>query len=291
MLPIIWADIVRQRRFFLTNLVAIAAFGVAGMLVGRDWWWGWFALWLLPRATWFQMVTRFRNIAEHALVAKNEPDPLRHARTTKANWLERALIAPYYVNYHCEHHMFMHVPCYHLPKVHKLLGEKGVLARMVIASGLSPSASRSRPRRERRSNRRSASGFILANTRLQHPPHTPELDLYLADEVTPIWRLTEEELGEMGLPPPFWAFAWAGGQALARYLLDHPFEVAAQARVRPGHRLRHRGHRGDEGRREGPLNGCDIDPFLRRRRGAERRAPTTSSVGLRAPRPARERPA
>jgi predicted nicotinamide N-methyase len=43
--------------------------------------------------------------------------------------------------------------------------------------------------------------------------------------VTPIWRLTEEELGELGLPPPFWAFAWAGGQALARYLLDHPAET------------------------------------------------------------------
>ena len=135
MLPVVWADIVRQRRFFATNLVAIVAFGLAGMLIGRDWWWGWFALWLLPRATWFQMVTRFRNIAEHALVKKNEPDPLRHARTTKANWLERALIAPYYVNYHCEHHMFMHVPCYHLPQVHKLLGQKGVLARMEIAPG------------------------------------------------------------------------------------------------------------------------------------------------------------
>ncbi|HLK26585.1 MAG TPA: fatty acid desaturase family protein [Caulobacteraceae bacterium] len=132
-LPIVWADIRRQHRFFVTNLIAIAGFGVAGMLVGRDWWWGWFALWLLPRATWFQMVTRFRNIAEHALVAKDEPDPLKHARTTMANWLERALIAPYYVNYHCEHHMFMHVPCYHLPRVHKLLGKKGVLERMEIA--------------------------------------------------------------------------------------------------------------------------------------------------------------
>ncbi len=132
-LPIIWADIVRQRRFLLVNGAAILGFGVAGMLLGRNWWWGWFALWLLPRATWFQMITRFRNIAEHALVAKNEPDPLRHARTTKANWLERALIAPYYVNYHCEHHMFMHVPCYHLPRVHKLLGKKGVLPRMEIA--------------------------------------------------------------------------------------------------------------------------------------------------------------
>jgi predicted nicotinamide N-methyase len=68
--------------------------------------------------------------------------------------------------------------------------------------------------------------FILANTRLQAPPHTPELRLHLADEITPIWRMTEEELGEMGLPPPFWAFAWAGGQALARYILDHPHEAA-----------------------------------------------------------------
>jgi predicted nicotinamide N-methyase len=70
--------------------------------------------------------------------------------------------------------------------------------------------------------------FILANTRLQRPPHTPELLLHLADEVTPIWRMTEEELGALGLPPPFWAFAWAGGQAVARYLLDHPEEAAGR---------------------------------------------------------------
>jgi predicted nicotinamide N-methyase len=71
--------------------------------------------------------------------------------------------------------------------------------------------------------------FILENTRLQRPPHTPELQLRLADEITPIWRMTEEALCEMGLPPPFWAFAWAGGQALARYLLDHPAVVAGRA--------------------------------------------------------------
>ena len=71
--------------------------------------------------------------------------------------------------------------------------------------------------------------FILAHTRLQSPPHAPELRLHLADEVAPIWRLTEEELGEMGLPPPFWAFAWAGGQALARYVLDHPEEVRGRS--------------------------------------------------------------
>lgn len=70
--------------------------------------------------------------------------------------------------------------------------------------------------------------FIVANTRLQAPPHAPELRLHLADEITPIWKLTEEELGKIGLPPPFWAFAWAGGQALARYLLDHPSEVAGR---------------------------------------------------------------
>ncbi len=70
--------------------------------------------------------------------------------------------------------------------------------------------------------------FILANTRLQPVPHAPEISLWLADEITPIWRLTEEELGEMGLPPPFWAFAWAGGQGLARWLLDNPAEVAGK---------------------------------------------------------------
>jgi predicted nicotinamide N-methyase len=70
--------------------------------------------------------------------------------------------------------------------------------------------------------------FILANTVLQAPPHAPELRLHLASEVTPIWQLTEDQLGEIGLPPPFWAFAWAGGQALARYLLDHPGEVAGR---------------------------------------------------------------
>jgi predicted nicotinamide N-methyase len=70
--------------------------------------------------------------------------------------------------------------------------------------------------------------FILENTRLQAPPHTPELRLHLADEITPIWTLTEEALAEIGLPPPFWAFAWAGGQALARYILDNPENVAGK---------------------------------------------------------------
>ncbi|MFY8140630.1 MAG: class I SAM-dependent methyltransferase [Caulobacter sp.] len=70
--------------------------------------------------------------------------------------------------------------------------------------------------------------FIRDNTQLLPPPHAPELVLHLADEVTPLWKLTEEALEEIGLPPPFWAFAWAGGQALARYILDHPQTVAGK---------------------------------------------------------------
>jgi fatty acid desaturase len=127
--PIVLDEVVRQRRWLIVNGLFITAFSLAGF------WWAWFALWMLPRATWFQLVTRLRNIAEHALVAKNESDPLRHARTTHANLLERALIAPYFVNYHCEHHMFMHVPCWNLPRIRHLLGAKGVLPRMEGARG------------------------------------------------------------------------------------------------------------------------------------------------------------
>ena len=63
--------------------------------------------------------------------------------------------------------------------------------------------------------------FILVNTRLLSPPLVPEIKLHLAEESLPIWQKTEDELGEINLPPPFWAFAWAGGQALARYILDN----------------------------------------------------------------------
>jgi predicted nicotinamide N-methyase len=70
--------------------------------------------------------------------------------------------------------------------------------------------------------------FIRANTRLKPVPHVPEISLYVADESVPIWLKTEEELAIIGLPPPYWAFAWAGGQALARYVLDHRECVAGQ---------------------------------------------------------------
>ncbi len=70
--------------------------------------------------------------------------------------------------------------------------------------------------------------FIRANTSPMAPPHVPEIRLHLADEAHELWLKTEEELAEIGLPPPFWAFAWAGGQGLARYVLDHPDIVAGK---------------------------------------------------------------
>ena len=64
--------------------------------------------------------------------------------------------------------------------------------------------------------------FIAANTEIVAPPLIPEIKLRLATEITPIWQATETELQEIGIPPPFWAFCWPGGQALARYVLDNP---------------------------------------------------------------------
>jgi predicted nicotinamide N-methyase len=70
--------------------------------------------------------------------------------------------------------------------------------------------------------------FIRANTAVETPPLVPEIRLHLATEITPIWQATEETLAQGQVPPPFWAFAWAGGQALARYILDHPETVAGK---------------------------------------------------------------
>ena len=67
-----------------------------------------------------------------------------------------------------------------------------------------------------------AVSFIRANTRVLAAPLAPEIRLHLADEITPLWQATEETLARDQLPPPYWAFAWAGGQALARHVLDHP---------------------------------------------------------------------
>jgi fatty acid desaturase len=96
---------------------------------------GWlpFLLWLAALATSFQLFLRIRNIAEHACTATGSDDPFTHARTTYAGPLERTTVAPYWVNYHSEHHLFMGVPCYHLPRAHGLLGRGGYHSRMTIA--------------------------------------------------------------------------------------------------------------------------------------------------------------
>jgi predicted nicotinamide N-methyase len=70
--------------------------------------------------------------------------------------------------------------------------------------------------------------FIRANTEIVAPPLVPEIRLHLATEITPIWHATEAQLETQGLPPPFWAFCWPGGQALARYLLDNPDIVSGR---------------------------------------------------------------
>src|SRR5439155_15870288 len=86
-------------------------------------------------------------------------------------------------------------------------------------------------RHHRRAFRLSAmdpADFVRQKTAITAPPLVPEIRLHLATEVTPIWQATEERLERNGLPPPFWAFAWAGGQSLARYVLDHPETVAGR---------------------------------------------------------------
>ncbi|HOA93215.1 MAG TPA: fatty acid desaturase family protein, partial [Quisquiliibacterium sp.] len=116
-------------RFVWGNLGFFVLFALAGYA------WLWIALWLLPLACWFPLVYRLRNIAEHALVPVGEPDPYRHARTTRAAWWERALLAPYWVNYHSEHHLFTQLPCWNLPRAHALLAQRGLLPRMLVADG------------------------------------------------------------------------------------------------------------------------------------------------------------
>ena len=127
--PIVWAEARQQRHFLIGNGLGFALFHAA------DLGWAWVLMWLLPMATWLPVITRLRNIAEHALVAQNGSDPLRHARTTQAGLLERLVIAPYWVNYHSEHHMFTQIACWNLPLAHRILKREGVTARMELQPG------------------------------------------------------------------------------------------------------------------------------------------------------------
>lgn len=129
-----------------TNAVLCVGFAMAGV------WWAYPLLWVLPLLTWMMVVTRVRNIAEHAVVSDNL-DPLRNTRTTRANRLERLFLAPYYVNYHLEHHLLFYVPAYNLPKLHRWLMqgrhrahlevERGYYNVLVKATSRQPSSDRS----------------------------------------------------------------------------------------------------------------------------------------------------
>ncbi|MBI5129968.1 MAG: fatty acid desaturase family protein [Rhodopseudomonas palustris] len=116
----------RTLRFLAANVVLLALFWLAGAGI---WYLG---VWLVAMATWLPLVTRIRNIAEHACTSTS-PDPFSQARTTLANPLERLLIAPYWVNYHAEHHLFMYLPCYNLPETHRLLRDKALIGRVTVA--------------------------------------------------------------------------------------------------------------------------------------------------------------
>lgn len=97
-------------------------------------WWYYFAFWLLPLFTFFQLFLRIRNIAEHAGVP-HDSDDFNNARTTYANIIERTFVAPYYVNYHLEHHLLMFIPCYKLKEAHRMLVDKEYNKRMEIKKG------------------------------------------------------------------------------------------------------------------------------------------------------------
>ncbi len=110
----------------LVNAALWGAMAAAGV------WWAYPLLWIAPLLTWQQAVTRVRNIAEHALIPV-DGDPLGVARTTKAGPVARLFLAPYYVNYHAEHHVMMYVPCYRLPALHAALMASGERGRIVVS--------------------------------------------------------------------------------------------------------------------------------------------------------------
>ncbi len=117
-----------EKYFLLSNLVILGITAAAGV------WWAYFALWLLPLLTWYQVISRVRNIAEHAVVGDND-DRLRNTRTTLTSWVMRLVVAPYWVNYHLEHHLFVFTPCWKLPAAHRMLVAQGLAPHMELADG------------------------------------------------------------------------------------------------------------------------------------------------------------
>jgi len=110
----------------------VANLSLLGVLAALGQWRLYALLWALPLITWYQLVTRVRNLAEHALTP-DAGDPLRNTRTVRAGVLARLLLAPYWVNYHLEHHLLVFVPCWKLREAHALLLAKGYGPRMEVA--------------------------------------------------------------------------------------------------------------------------------------------------------------
>lgn len=118
----------RKRDFYAANAVLLALFWAAGAPLLFP------LVWIVAMATWLPLATRIRNIAEHACTDRGA-DPLTNTRTTRAGLLARALVAPYWVNHHIEHHLFTAIPCHRLAAAHRLLAAKGLGERMRIAPG------------------------------------------------------------------------------------------------------------------------------------------------------------
>jgi len=123
-----WRWFKAETPFLLSQAVLL------GMLLALGHGWLYLTLWLWPLFTGYQLVSRLRNIAEHAVVGPAD-DPLRNTRTTVAHLLARMTVAPYWVNYHLEHHLFVNTPCWNLPLAHAWLGQAGLWPQMEIASG------------------------------------------------------------------------------------------------------------------------------------------------------------
>jgi fatty acid desaturase len=128
-LSVRWRRLVRaEAPFWISNAILL------GILLALGHGWLYLTLWLWPLLTGYQLVSRLRNIAEHAVVGPAD-DALRNTRTTRAHWLARMTVAPYWVNYHLEHHLFVSTPCWNLPLAHAWLGQAGRWPQMEIASG------------------------------------------------------------------------------------------------------------------------------------------------------------
>ena len=123
--------VAHEKYFIVSNAALLLMLSLAGFG------WAFFVLWLLPLMTWYQVISRVRNIAEHAVVGDNN-DRLRNTRTTLTNSLMRMVLAPYWVNYHLEHHLFVYTPCWKLPLAHRMLVSKGFAPKMELAQGYWP---------------------------------------------------------------------------------------------------------------------------------------------------------